>query len=214
MAGIVTREQRQWIQLTAALTMLIDHIGVVFFPTVLGFRAIGRLSFPLFAFGIAQGVLYTHDFWRYLGRILLTAMLSQPIYMLLFGIAEGNPLFMLAWGAAALYAWRQGKRAVAAVLLIGAGFADMSYGWYGVWTIFFFGRYERRRSFCFYGQLVLNLLYGWQTKAWIQVLSIFSFGFLEGNWRIAALSKRLPRYFFYAFYPLHLLVLLGIRAAG
>ena len=49
---MMTREQRQFIQWVAALTMLIDHIGMMFFPTVLGFRAIGRLSFPLFAFGI------------------------------------------------------------------------------------------------------------------------------------------------------------------
>ena len=84
------REQRQFIQFIAALTMLIDHIGMVFFPSVIGFRAIGRLSFPLFAFGIAEGVRYTHCFWRYFGRILLTAVLSQPIYMLLFGITQGN----------------------------------------------------------------------------------------------------------------------------
>ena len=96
------REQRQFIQFIAALTMLIDHIGMVFFPSAIGFRAIGRLSFPLFAFGIAEGVRYTHCFWWYFGRILLTAVLSQPIYMLLFGITQGNPLFMLAWGAAAL----------------------------------------------------------------------------------------------------------------
>ena len=56
------REQRQFIQFIAALTMLIDHIGMVFFPSVIGFRAIGRLSFPLFAFGIAEGVRYTHCF--------------------------------------------------------------------------------------------------------------------------------------------------------
>ena len=48
------REQRQFIQMIAALTMLIDHIGMVFFPSAIGFRAIGRLSFPLFAFGIAE----------------------------------------------------------------------------------------------------------------------------------------------------------------
>ena len=177
------REQRQFIQMIAALTMLIDHIGMVFFPSAIGFRAIGRLSFPLFAFGIAEGVRYTHRFWRYFGRILLTAVLSQPIYMRLFGIAQGNPLFMLAWGAAALYFFRQGKRAVAAVLLIGSYFADMSYGWYGVWTIFCFGLYAERESLCFYGQLLLNILYGLKTRAWIQLLSLFSFGFLDGKWQ-------------------------------
>ena len=209
----MSREQRQFIQCVAALTMLIDHIGAVFFPTVASFRAIGRLSFPLFAFGIAQGVAVTRNFWRYFGRILLTAILSQPIYMLLFGISQGNPLFMLAWGAAALYFWRQEKKTVAVVLLIASCFADMSYGWYGVWTIFFFGFYEKRETLCFYGQVILNVLYGLTTKAWLQILSLFSFSFLDGKWRIEALSKKMPRYFFYAFYPLHLLALWGIKTA-
>lgn len=210
---MMIREQRQSLQIIAAMTMLIDHIGVLFFPTSIGFRAIGRLSFPLFAFGIAEGVACTRSFWRYFGRILLTAILSQPIYMLAFGLPQGNPLFMLAWGAAALYFWRQGEKAVATVLLIGSCWANMSYGWYGVWTIFFFGFYEQREPLCFYGQLLLNVLYGFVTKAWIQILSLFSFGLLGGKWRLLVGKCRLPRYFFYGFYPLHLLALWGLRLA-
>ena len=209
----MSREQRQFIQCVAALTMLIDHIGAVFFPAVMGFRAIGRLSFPLFAFGIAQGVTYTSDFRKYFLRILMAAAVSQPIYMKLFALTQLNPLFMLAWGALALYFWREEKKVFAGILLLGAYFADMSYGWYGVWTIFFFGFYGMKESLCFYGQVALNVLYGLTTGAWVQILSLFSFGFLDGKWRIAALSKKLPRYFFYVFYPLHLLVLWGIKIA-
>ncbi|MDO4530388.1 MAG: TraX family protein, partial [Bacillota bacterium] len=154
------REQRQFIQLVAALTMLIDHIGVLFFPTVAGFRVIGRLSFPLFAFGIAQGVSHTSDFRKYMGRLLLAAVLSQPIYQMAFGMSNLNPLFMLAWGALTLWFWQKEQRWAAVLLLLGAGLVDMSYDWYGVWTIFLFGFYGERESLCFYGQLVLNLLYG------------------------------------------------------
>ena len=207
----MSREQRQFIQCVAALTMLIDHIGAVFFPTVMGFRAIGRLSFPLFAFGIAQGVTYTSDFRKYLIRILIAALISQPIYMKLFAMTQLNPLFMLAWGALALYFWQKKKKTPAVILLLGAAFVDMSYSWYGVWTIFFFGFYGMKDSLCFYGQVIINAIYGVTTGAWVQILSLFSFGFLDGKWRIAALSKKLPRYFFYAFYPLHLLVLCGIK---
>ena len=209
----MSREQRQFIQCVAALTMLMDHIGAVFFPAVIGFRAIGRLSFPLFAFGIAKGVTYTSDFRKYFLRILMAAAVSQPIYMKLFALTQLNPLFMLAWGALALYFWREEKKVFAGILLLGAHFADMSYGWYGVWTIFFFGFYGMKESLCFYGQVALNVLYGLTTGAWVQILSMFSFGFLDGKWRIAALSKKLPRYFFYVFYPLHLLVLWGIKIA-
>ena len=207
----MSREQRQFIQCVAALTMLIDHIGAVFFPAVIGFRAIGRLSFPLFAFGIAQGVTYTSDFRKYFLRILMAAAVSQPIYMKLFALTQLNPLFMLAWGALALYFWREEKKAFAGILLLGSYFADMSYGWYGVWMIFFFGFYGFKDSLCFYGQVIINVLYGLTRGAWVQILSLFAFSFLDGKWRIQALSKRLPRYFFYVFYPLHLLVLWGIK---
>lgn len=209
----MTRAQRQFLQSIAALTMLIDHIGAVFFPQMIGFRAIGRLSFPLFAFGIAEGVRHTGHFGKYCGRILLTALLSQPIYSLLFDTAQGNPLFMLAWGAATVYFWQKGQKEITAVLLIGSLWSNMSYSWYGVWTIFFFSFYWERESFCFYGQLVCNILYGVFTKAWIQALSLFSFSFLDGKWCIPALTKATPRYFFYIFYPAHLLLLYGIQLA-
>ena len=209
----MSREQRQFIQCVAALTMLMDHIGAVFFPSVIGFRAIGRLSFPLFAFGIAQGVTYTSDFRKYFARILIAAAVSQPIYMKLFELSQLNPLFMLAWGAAALHFWKKERKAFAGILLLGSAFVDMSYGWYGVWMIFFFGFYSMKDSLCFYGQVLITVLYGLTKGAWVQILALFSFSFLDGKWRIAALSKKLPRYFFYVFYPLHLLVLWGIKIA-
>ncbi|NLH02388.1 MAG: fimbrial assembly protein, partial [Clostridiales bacterium] len=52
---------RAQIKMLAIVTMLIDHIGAIFFPQIPLFRIIGRLSFPLFCFFIAQGVLYTSN---------------------------------------------------------------------------------------------------------------------------------------------------------
>ena len=37
-----------WLKMLAVVTMLIDHIGAIFFPGVLWIRAIGRLSFPIY----------------------------------------------------------------------------------------------------------------------------------------------------------------------
>lgn len=47
------------IKLIACLAMLVDHIGLVIYPTDFGFRMVGRLAFPLFAFFIAEGCHYT-----------------------------------------------------------------------------------------------------------------------------------------------------------
>src|SRR3989344_960795 len=70
------------IKLIAIITMVIDHVGLYFFPDLLILRIIGRLSFPLFAWLIANGVHYSHNAKAYLTRIFLFALLSQLPYLL------------------------------------------------------------------------------------------------------------------------------------
>ena len=45
------------LKIIAAVTMLIDHAGLMLFPQATWMRAVGRLAFPLFAFCIAEGFL-------------------------------------------------------------------------------------------------------------------------------------------------------------
>lgn len=78
----------------ACVTMLIDHIAVTFVPagvihTVM--RAIGRVAFPLFALGVAEGAEHTHDWRRYLMRLLVLAIVSEVPYDLLFGSGWFDP---------------------------------------------------------------------------------------------------------------------------
>ncbi len=67
----------KWI---AAICMLCDHMGMIFFPSVDVFRWLGRLSFPIFAFFIAEGCRYTRNRARYLLTIVGEAILFQIIY--------------------------------------------------------------------------------------------------------------------------------------
>ena len=53
------------LKIVAAVSMLLDHIGVVFFPHVAVFRILGRLALPIFAFMIAEGCRYTKNRLRY-----------------------------------------------------------------------------------------------------------------------------------------------------
>ncbi len=66
----------------AAICMLCDHIGVILFPAVSVFRWIGRLSFPIFAFFIAEGCRYTRNRLRYFLTMLCAAVLVQVFYTL------------------------------------------------------------------------------------------------------------------------------------
>ena len=59
------------LKLLAALTMVIDHAGLLLFPQAAVLRWIGRISFPLFAFCVGDGCVHTRKprvyFWRVLG---------------------------------------------------------------------------------------------------------------------------------------------------
>ena len=72
----ITKEQSDWLKIIAILLMIIDHIGVVFFPEQPVWRIIGRLAFPLFAYQLAVGFQYTRDRQRQLTYLMIFAMVS------------------------------------------------------------------------------------------------------------------------------------------
>ena len=73
-----------FLKLIAILSMAIDHVGSAFFPQYPVFRWIGRLAFPIFAYCLTVGLLYTHDIKRYLIRLSVFALVSQPFYIFAF----------------------------------------------------------------------------------------------------------------------------------
>ncbi len=72
------------LKLIALTTMFIDHIGAVFFPQVTLLRVIGRISFPLYAFLIAEGCRYTRNRGRYALGLGVFALISEIPYDLAF----------------------------------------------------------------------------------------------------------------------------------
>lgn len=49
------------LKIIAIISMLIDHIGHVFFPEEAAFRWIGRLAFPIFSYCLTVGLVYTRS---------------------------------------------------------------------------------------------------------------------------------------------------------
>ncbi len=82
---VKTNQNSGLIKLLACIFMFIDHAGKMLFPQYPIMRVIGRLAFPMFAYGIAVGAVYTRDPIRYLSRIVLLALISQPLYALGLG---------------------------------------------------------------------------------------------------------------------------------
>ena len=83
---------RQQIKLLAIAAMTIDHIALVFVPSgsILYYvmRLIGRLTAPLMAFMLTEGYRHTRSRSKYLLRLVIFALISQPFYFrLAFGRA-------------------------------------------------------------------------------------------------------------------------------
>lgn len=142
----------KWVAIAA---MLIDHTAAVMgglfpFSWYDPMRDVGRIAFPIFAYGIAQGCVYTHSARRYLGRLLLFAVLSELPYRLALragSLAFGlfNVFFTLLAGAACCqivkFCKNKGRRwAWAAVVPVGAivllcEMQHTDYGGFGVLCI-------------------------------------------------------------------------------
>ncbi len=76
---------QEGLKLIACVSMLLDHIGAVFF-TGIGLRVIGRIAFPIYCFLLAEGVHYTQNPKKYGMRLALGALLSEiPFDLLFFG---------------------------------------------------------------------------------------------------------------------------------
>ena len=115
-ARLQTNLDTDFLKLIAIVSMLIDHIGSVFFPEVRVLRWIGRLAFPIFCYCMTVGLLYTHDIKKYLFRLGIFALISQPCYIFAFHpydfwsqFTNWNIFFTLFLSLLAMYGWKERK---------------------------------------------------------------------------------------------------------
>jgi len=211
--------------------MIIDHAGLALFPDIGLFRCIGRLSFPIYCFLIVQGYLHTRDLRAYSRRLLLFAFLSEvPFDLLIFGrIAspmEQNVLFSLLLGLMALSftdALREKPlhaSAAVAALCMCAMAANVSFGWLSIALCLgmrYAGKSRLHLALYTAGALLLytlSLLLSGVTKSWVLVSLCALFAVIPLLLYNGRRGRRHPllTFLFYAAYPLHILVLLVIRA--
>lgn len=213
---------RNQLKMLAVLTMLCDHIAVIFVPEEFAqpLRGIGRIAFPIFAYFIAQGFLYTSNYKKYVLRVGVFALLSEIPFDLAFQgtileFQSQNVMFTMLIGLVMLYflrRWEYSLGMKAILLLAGCvcgWFFRVDYSWFGVLLIgmFYLLRTSSRgnqmlvfvMAFFFYGGLEVLGLFG--------VLCVLFHRKEKESWFF-------PKYFFYIFYPAHLLILWGIAMAG
>ena len=216
----------------ALVTMLIDHFAAVFYVGSVRARAplfsygiyiflrcVGRLAFPIYCFLLVEGYRHTRSVKNYLLRLFLFGLVSEVPFDLAFrhaawDLSYQNVYFTLFLGLLALALWdwatkhdpascgpwrvALGLGLIAAVAVL-AHVGETDYGEWGVLTIaamYLFRKVEWQRDL-FSGSA---LLIASPLEA-VGFVDFALFHFYNGQ------RGRQPKYLFYVFYPVHLLLL-------
>lgn len=214
--------QLKWI---AIITMLTDHVGAVLFPEYQILRGIGRISFPIFCFLLVEGFHYTHDWKKYFLRLFAFAWISEiPFDLAFFGTwyapQHQNVFFTLALGILMMYVLKRHETLlllnrpgmmltpwlIAAIMTVSVLMkTDYSIKGLYIILIFYLLRNNRMAAVWLVGgfELLLGYIYP-NSNQWFAILAmipVLCYNEKQG--------KKM-KYFFYLFYPIHLLILWGI----
>lgn len=218
------------LKLLAIITMFIDHSGatviraILCHPFVTGnaarlalwqdiyriSRQIGRIAFPIFCFLLVEGFIHTRNVKKYAGRLFLFALISEiPFDLALKGNwyfpAKQNVYFTLLIGLLVLIGISfitedMTCRRIFCILPIAAGMylswlIDTDYNYKGVFLIAVLYLLKHARLYqCIGGAAAVS----WELPAPLAFLPVYLYNGSRG--------LRM-KYFFYWFYPVHLLAL-------
>ena len=226
------------LHMMAMIFMLCDHLWGTIIPGNDWLTCIGRLTFPIYAFLIVEGYFHTKSLKKYIGRLLIFAILSE----IPFNLAMGSSLFFpihqnVLWSfliSIGLIHWNEKvkerklwKRILVGIItlciasIVGI-ITFVDYYNAGILMVLVFYFFKDKKWWCYLGQLVcmwyinFEMLGGlsYEVNLFGQTHFIARQGFallaLIPIWLYRGKqgyhSKAL-QYTYYAFYPVHLLIL-------
>lgn len=202
-------------QYIAMITMLIDHIGAVFYPQVEELRIIGRIAFPIYAFAVYIGYKHTRNVQKYIWRLFWIAVLSQVPFMAAFNHLSLNVVWTL-WSSllVLLVLDKLPNRLVGIPIVIGAGIimeiTAMDYGMYGLLLVLLFRYFQG--PILVLGHVLLTALYIQLHSSSVQMYSVVAtLGIAIAQYYGAGFRLKGPRCIWRYFYPAHLAIIAIIR---
>jgi len=217
----MTEQQSNYIKIIAVLSMLVDHVGLVLFPQYPILRMIGRISFPLFAYQIGIGVSHTKDLKKYFLRLFIFGTIMQIGYSLVATSIGEDPFALniflsLALGILSIYTYNKKLYILTLSTLTIPFFLSLigitvDYSSYGILLIL--GMYLTRKTFlnlAIYTTLltfIFSILWDYP----IQMYAIIALLFIAKPFSI---KINIPQFFFYLFYPAHLVLIYLISELG
>lgn len=223
-----TNLDTDFLKLIAIIAMLLDHVGNVFFPQYPIFRWIGRIAFPIFCYCMTVGLLYTHDIKKYLTRLGIFAIISQPFWILAFNpddvwgnLTNWNIFFTLFLSLLSLWAFQEKKWWLFALGVVALALGGFDYNYNGLVMMLIFLLCRNKPGL---GALLYFLT--WIPALWGGDIADPRCPVIAGhaiNWTIFGLGAmpfiflnthtnlRVPKWFFYGFYPAHLAAIALVR---
>ena len=207
---------QEGLKLIACLTMLIDHVGALFFPHNLWFRVIGRLAFPIYCFLLAEGAHYTRNPVKYGLRLFVGLLLSEiPFDLAFFGrltLAHQSVMFTLLLAFILAVVIKKlpltGKLLAVIPFYFVAEFLNTDYGGLGIImaAVFLIGR-ELPEPMVIQTSGLLLVNFSYFSTSFIQpfaTAAMIPISLYSGQ---KTTKSKLLQWAFYLFYPVHLLVL-------
>lgn len=220
----------------AMIAMLLDHIAYIYWRPLGGagliMRVIGRFTFPIMAFLLTEGLQHTRNRYVYVARILICGAVSLLPFRMLFG-KPYNVMFTLACGLVILMAEEAAIRRMPKVspyvwqivfLLVAAAAArimqDFDWGLPGILAIYVTGQLKHRPYWvqgigCCSTLLIVTVVRrmfehgGFDASycIFISGIALAAIWIAMYNGRRGTDRSRYQKYMFYAFYPLHILLI-------
>ena len=219
------------LKLIAVAAMLIDHVNVIFVgPEHNVWRGIGRIAFPIFAFMIAQGAVRTKNKALYALRLFAFGVISEIPYDLavkgtFLEFTRQNVYFTLLLGLISVYCLdflRKNHLGVLGIITtiacgLGAHFLASEYSFMGVVVITFMYIFSTIKTDARYLGFALSglmtvFVYRYPLDLGIMPTQVYAaFCVIPLALYNGKRGKKMNKYFFYAFYPAHLLILYLIK---
>lgn len=197
------------LKLLGCFFMVVDHFGVLFYPDFLLFRIVGRLALPIFAYLVSLGFSRSSNVFSYAKRLFICAVVSQFPFYLIFGMRL-NSVFSFFLGVLVLLFLRSKFSVLRVSIAVVFSFLiseifRFDYGFYGVLLVLIF-YYFRGRNFIRY-LLIFASAFLYVVVFPVQLFSVFAVVFTDFLKFPELKRGRINKYFFYVFYPVHMLVL-------
>jgi len=183
--------------------MVVDHVGVIWWPAEPAFRVIGRLAYPAFLLLVVDGIRRTRGLPEMVSRFVVLAAVSEFPHFLAFG-TFGN----VVWGLCAAVCAFGRSWPVAGALAVGCELLGVEYGAASVLCVWLAGTKWREGGWLV-GSAWLMIRGGWWTVlGWTGFPLVLCAGI-----RVHGGRRFLPAWASVVFYPVHLLVLVLVRWA-